>query len=316
MEAPTLKDLEDFTMEAYIDLLRYLRGIYRIIPVCNISQKDDQYLILRHDVDVSLPAALRIAQIERDLRIRSTYFVMLSSPFYNVFEGRNADILKRICDLGHEVGLHYYPAQYRSYRRDLGSSFKIQVQILEHLSGKKVRSIARHGTWDRDPFAAVRGYVNANHPHLRGDLLLHDSCRAWSPLVGLLRLLEDPPRRVQLLTHPENWQDEKIDRETLLERHIQNMERKVATVREEMRRLWLTDPLVTEYDRTKMNFMQCNPERHKLRSTPVERKWQRFSYYTDLFRWLIINTSSGWWVHRRLHSLRSRVTLRVLNVPR
>jgi hypothetical protein len=220
LKAPTFQELEAFTLASYANLLRYLSEIYKIVPFCEIPQRDVPYLILRHDVDVSLTAALKMAHIERDLGIRSTYFVSFSSRFYNVLEGNNVHILKQISRLGYEIGLHYHPSQYRSYGRNMNETLKIQIRLLEHLLGKKVYSIARHGPWDRDPFAASKGYINANHPRLRRDLFIHDSCRAWSPLQGLFTLLNDPPRRVQLLTHPENWQEDKIDREALLERFI------------------------------------------------------------------------------------------------
>jgi len=44
---------------------------------------------LRHDVDWSPKEALRVAQIEDELEIRSSFFFLLNSPFYNVFEEEN-----------------------------------------------------------------------------------------------------------------------------------------------------------------------------------------------------------------------------------
>lgn len=307
MKTPTLKELEDFTLESYIKLLQHLRRIYKIVPFCEIPQKDDPYLILRHDVDVSLPAALEMAQLERDLEIRSTYFILFSSEFYNMFDGKNVKILRQITKLGHEIGLHYHVSQYRSYRRNISKTLKMQIQLLEHLSGTKVHSIAPHGSWDRDPFATVKGYINSNHPYLLRDLTVHDSCRAWTPVQGLWKLLNDPPKRAQLLTHPENWQDDKIDRETLLQRFIQNLEKETFTLKRKLRRTWLADPFVLEYDRSIKNgdFEQSHNNREcKSNPTLISELRQELNYYNTLFRWYIINTSLGWRIHRILEKIR------------
>ena len=41
-------------------------------------------VLLRHDVDLSLDAALRMAEVEADAGARATYFLMTGSVFYNL----------------------------------------------------------------------------------------------------------------------------------------------------------------------------------------------------------------------------------------
>ena len=307
LKAPTFDELKDFTLESYVKLLKYLNQVYKIVPFCEIPRKDVPYLILRHDIDVSLHAALKMAQIERDLGIRSTYFVVFSSKLYNVFHEDNVNVLRQISKLGHEIGLHYDVSQYRSFGRNMKKTLEIQIQVLEHLLGRKVYSIARHGPWDRDPFATIKEYINANHPRLRRDLFIHDSCRAWTPLQSLLKLLNDPPRRVQLLTHPENWQDDRIDRETLLERFIENFEKEILTLKKRGKKIMLMDPLAVKYDALieKGEFVQVH--NGKCQSDPMiqNKLRQELNYYDTLFRWYIINTSLGWWSHKIISKIRN-----------
>ena len=67
-------------------------------------------VILRHDVDLSLDAALRMAEIERDAGASATYFLMTESVFYNLESSEGADAIDRLLALGHRVGLHaVYP---------------------------------------------------------------------------------------------------------------------------------------------------------------------------------------------------------------
>ncbi len=70
----------------------------------------DGDLILRHDVDLSLDAALRLAELEAEAGAGATYFLMTSSVFYNLASPEGERALERLRELGHRVGLHaVYP---------------------------------------------------------------------------------------------------------------------------------------------------------------------------------------------------------------
>jgi hypothetical protein len=296
LNAPTLEELTDFTLKSYVKLLKYLNQIYEIVPFCKLPNKGVPYLILRHDVDVSLPAALRMAQIEKELNIKSTYFVLFSSRFYNLHIEENMDILKRISKLGHEIGLHYYPAIYRLYNQNPMKTLEVEIQLLEHLLGKKIHSISRHGPWDRDPFSRIKKYINANHPYLKGHLFVHESDRAWTPLQGLINLLNNPPKRSQLLIHPENWQEDKIDRTTLLERHCQDLENKILSLKKRTLEYYKTDPLIVNYDKMIQKYKtgQFQSLKHKLNNEKNGRLRHALDYYGNLSRYYLINTLFGW----------------------
>ncbi len=67
-------------------------------------------VILRHDVDLSLDAALRMAEIEHDAEAPATYFLMTESVFYNLDSNEGVAAISRLRELGHRVGLHaVYP---------------------------------------------------------------------------------------------------------------------------------------------------------------------------------------------------------------
>jgi hypothetical protein len=63
-------------------------------------------LLLRHDVDLSLDAAVRMAELEADAGARATYFLMTESVFYNLASKEGVRALVRLRELGHAVGLH------------------------------------------------------------------------------------------------------------------------------------------------------------------------------------------------------------------
>lgn len=62
------------------------------------------HTFVRHDVDVSLAAAYRMAEWEQARQISSTYYLMATSPFYTWQEALDGAHFFR--DLGHDVGLH------------------------------------------------------------------------------------------------------------------------------------------------------------------------------------------------------------------
>lgn len=304
MDAPMLSELQDFTLDQYIKLIRYLQQNYRIIPFCDVRYEETPYLILRHDIDLSLRDALVMAKIEKDMGVRSTYFVLLSTKAYNLFEGENIAIIKKISELGHEIGLHYHPAQYRLYKQNVEKTLNIEAKILENFLGKRVRSISRHGPYDRDPFSATRKYINANHPYLRADLFIHDSDRAWVTLEGLSTLLNNPPKRVQLLIHPDNWQKDKINRQELLERHFQNLENEIQDAKKSLRQAIQEDQLVIDYDDDikNKNFTEIDYKR-------VYEQKSNFNTPT-LVRYYLIHSRFGWNLRKLRTKIRTNLSLK------
>jgi hypothetical protein len=63
-------------------------------------------LFLRHDVDLSLDAAVRMAELEAGHDVRTTYLLMEESIFYNLASSEGIAAITRLRELGHAVGLH------------------------------------------------------------------------------------------------------------------------------------------------------------------------------------------------------------------
>ena len=95
----------DFTLGHYRELLDAARaGGYRFAHFDDPPRRGD--LLLRHDVDLSLDAALRMAELEADAGASATYFLMTESVFYNLASTEGVAVLGRLRELGHRVGLH------------------------------------------------------------------------------------------------------------------------------------------------------------------------------------------------------------------
>jgi hypothetical protein len=94
-----------FDLAHYRELLEAARaGGYRFAFFDRDPAPGD--LLLRHDVDLSLEAAVRMAELEAEEGAAATYFLMPQSIFYNLASPVGERALERLRELGHRVGLH------------------------------------------------------------------------------------------------------------------------------------------------------------------------------------------------------------------
>jgi hypothetical protein len=175
-----------FTLEHYGELLAAAgQGGYRFSSFEQEPRAGD--LLLRHDVDISLDSALRVAELEADAEAPATYFLMTQSVFYNLASPEGLRTINRLRELGHGVGLHaVWPGAEWDERFD--------------------RILAWHNPETDYMSQPVDGFVNVMAPpffdpdHYRSDS--NQSWRHGCPHDALARGEFD---WLQLLTHPEIW---------------------------------------------------------------------------------------------------------------
>ena len=94
----------EFSLDHYAELLDAARaGGYRFAHFDRPPEAGD--VLLRHDVDLSLDAALRLAELEAAAGATATYFLMTESVFYNLAAAEGREAIARLRGLGHRVGL-------------------------------------------------------------------------------------------------------------------------------------------------------------------------------------------------------------------
>lgn len=97
-------------------------------------------LLLRHDIDFDCEAALKIAKIEIELGVKSSFFFMLSTDFYNVLHLKNNEIIKKIKNLGHTISLHFDPTIYQEFEEGL----KLELDVFQNIFDVEIRTISIH----------------------------------------------------------------------------------------------------------------------------------------------------------------------------
>ncbi len=94
-----------FDLAHYRELLEAAKaGGYRFARFGSDPVPGD--LFLRHDIDLSLAAALEMAELEAELDVQATYLLMTESVFYNLASEEGSAAILRLRELGHPVGLH------------------------------------------------------------------------------------------------------------------------------------------------------------------------------------------------------------------
>lgn len=131
----------DWTLRKYRRLCEAVlaRG-YRICTVQSYIESPLAWAaILRHDVDRFPANALRMARVEQELGIRSTYYVrMVRSAF-------DPNVVRSLAKLGHEVGYHY--EVLAKTRGDVQAALELLGEELGRLREfASVHTAAAHGS--------------------------------------------------------------------------------------------------------------------------------------------------------------------------
>jgi hypothetical protein len=169
---------------------------------------EDSVCLLRHDVDADLGAALDLAQIEADLGVRSTYFVMLRSPLYNVLGRASIAMVREILSLGHWLGLHFDVSFRPGDQRKAEEWVQFERRVLAETFNTEVNVVSYHqpGKSEQPLPVGFEGMVLASSElDLPGFFYLSDSNKAEraSRLPQIFRNATEP--RFQLLVHPIWW---------------------------------------------------------------------------------------------------------------
>lgn len=201
----------NFTYDSFIQLICMLKD--KNYKFCNYSNCDEskKTVIFRHDVDLSLEKAVNIAKIEYENNISSTFYVLLSTDFYNVFSKTSNDMLKNIMSLGHDIGLHFDEKRYEiNNDEELNNFVRKECDILSMAVGKEVKSVSMHrpSRWILDNDIHFDSVINSYSKKFFTDFkYLSDSRMNWREDV-LDIIKNEKYDRLHILTHPFWYEEE------------------------------------------------------------------------------------------------------------
>lgn len=195
----------DFTYKDYINLINLLKQKNYEFTDYNSYKNIRKSVIFRHDVDNSLEKALEVARIEKENSVNSTFFVLLSTDFYNVFSKKSDSIIKEILNYGHKIGLHFDEKKYAiKSKEELENYIEFEKNILEVVFDIVVDAVSMHrpSKWILENDIQFKNVINSySKEFLHQFKYLSDSRMYWREDV--LKIIESRQyEKLHILTHP------------------------------------------------------------------------------------------------------------------
>jgi hypothetical protein len=174
-----------------------------------IKSNKESICFLRHDIDFSPKNALEIARLEAKENVVSTFTVLLTSQYYSPFNKNTRDLLKKIKNYGHEIGLHFDPSFYNiKAEKDLDFYVAKEADILRDLLDVDVRMFSFHQTNNFSMSCRSMTYgnlINAYSNFFHNDVEYTSDSNGYWRFRSWEELLLEKHKIIQVLTHPIWW---------------------------------------------------------------------------------------------------------------
>ena len=229
--------MHDFSLKYYKKLCCFLFEQGYEFTTCKEFYKECSYkknkkiVVMRHDVDRLPYNALKMAELERDMHINSTYY------FRHIRSVFKKDIIKSIFSLGHEIGYHYETLSKASGDKK-HAILLFESELNDFRSIVPVTTICMHGAplspydnrdmWKDYSFKnygiLAEVYLSLDYSKITyftdtsrtwGDSSLNLRDRVSTSAVNLSHLKstqslisyieKNKPKRLIIQTHPERW---------------------------------------------------------------------------------------------------------------
>lgn len=212
-----------FSYSYYENLLEQFLNAGYHMSLFTENSYPGKLLYLRHDVDCSPEKAMHLAEIEAQFGIRATYFYRVHSHLYNCFSHKTYLQIKRVKELGHDIGLHteFYDAA-RIFEEEGSRVFMREKKILEEIIQKEIMVFSPHRTHGSSLIKAIVGKLdtfktehNLVHPYeprfFTETKYLSDSRGIWPEGEPTQHINVYP--KIQLLIHPVWWYRQNMELE-------------------------------------------------------------------------------------------------------
>ena len=133
----------DFTYQSFQNLVQGFQQRNFIFTDYTHWEQYDRSVIMRHDIDFSIESSHCLSLLENKLGIKSTYFVLLSTGFYNLFQRQQRELLLDMQSRGFEIGLHFDESAY-AHQSDIRPLIIREKDILSSILGKEITSFSYH----------------------------------------------------------------------------------------------------------------------------------------------------------------------------
>lgn len=273
------ESLQDFTLESLSSLISLALQNYTPASYSTFSYSQ-KFILWRHDIDYSINRALKVAEIETSLGMRSTFFVNPHSEFYNMQEKSQCALLQQIVKLGHEVGLHLEAGFYDLLEEwQLDEVVSREAEFIQQMVGAQPVAVSFHNPtelhleWQAPSYG---GLVNAYGRSLMDKVSYVSDSNGYWRFRRLQDVLTEPQEQfLQVLTHPGWWQDKPMPARTRIHRSVYG--RAASTMR-------LYDSTLKSFGRTNISGLPAALEQVmslcKTKSDLIDNLWNKEAFDT------------------------------------
>ena len=202
--------IEDFTEKHYREILDKASSVAPFIGYDEIDS-NQKFILWRHDCDFSLNRALKLAEIENEHKVKSTFFLNPHCEGYNIYEKSQYDIIKAIINLGHNIGLHFDASFYDVLtEHDLEQKISAEAKLLNELLSIDIKVFSFHNptvkglSWTKPTYG---GLINCYASFFHNEVAYCSDSNGYWRHNRLYDFLETTQcDKIQILTHAEWWQ--------------------------------------------------------------------------------------------------------------
>ena len=206
-----------FSYNEFRNLINIVQRNLPIVDYKDVKDNTKKFCVLRHDIEFSIDRAYKLAKIEKELGVVSTYTVQVRNNTYNALSEKNINLISKIRNLGHHIGLHQNPPS--SLKLDTLKDYIMRdITILEDSYGFEIDRFAFHRPKKEylNCYVELENKINCydrkffnffdKRPESLDILYLADSNHKWKygyPLDFDFSKIN----KLQLLTHPFSWSE-------------------------------------------------------------------------------------------------------------
>jgi len=195
----------DFSHQSYLDILGFAKSLGYKVGSFRDVREEAEFVLLRHDVDFSLEKAVEMAELDCKAGVRSTFFVLLTAPYYNALSEESGMLIREIADMGHEIGLHIDLTGFDELSQE-GQQTKIKnwAAALGSVTGCAVASVAQHKPASTGTRVQCPGFVDAYADRYFRDIGYISDSRMQFVEPDVYEFFKNH-KRSQMLIHPIWW---------------------------------------------------------------------------------------------------------------
>lgn len=193
-----------FSYDNYKKILKQMKIINKIYNFKSIDDFVKNGYILRHDVDFDIEKAYIMSNIEKEMNVTSTYFMLVTSDLYNVLSYNNKNMIKSMSLNGFEIGLHFDPVIYGDVNLNhMQKQVEKECSIIEDIIGETLQTVSLHNPSIHNQYPVFKGYNNAySKEFFNPDLYLSDSCKDFRGKEIFEFIKKGKDDLLQVLFHP------------------------------------------------------------------------------------------------------------------